>query len=120
VSTSTGSSTGGTGSRNRSTNESTSIQERLVIRPQDTVTLQQGEFIGQTVGTESPFFQGTIMRPQLTKERFPLHPMVTFGDGSEEAIHAVVQENFLRVRQEVKDVINIYPNTIAEMLKENE
>jgi hypothetical protein len=120
VSTSTGSSTGGTSSRNRSTNESTSIQERLVIRPQDTVTLQQGEFIGQTVGTENPFFQGTIMRPQLTKERFPLHPMVTFGDGSEEAIHAVVQENFLRVRQEVRETINLHVNTLGESLNGNE
>lgn len=120
VSTSTGQSMGGTGHRNRSSNESTSYQERSLVRPQDTLSLQQGEFIGQTVGTEKQFFQGTILRPHVTEEQFPLHPIATFGDGSEEAIHAVVQENFLRVQREVKEAINSYPNTIAEMLKEKE
>ncbi|MCR5890747.1 TraM recognition domain-containing protein [Hymenobacter sp. J193] len=71
ISTSTGTSQGGTGSRNSSSNQSTSYQERNLVRVQDTIGLQQGEFIGQTVETESTFFQGTITRPEWTGSSFP-------------------------------------------------
>ncbi len=116
VSVSTGQSQGGTGTRNRSTNQSSSYQERNLVRVQDTIGLQQGEFIGQTVETASTFFQGTIYRPDATKEKFPLHPLATFGGEGAEAesrLHAVVQENFLRVRQQVRDTIMSHPNTLA-------
>ncbi|MFD1875502.1 TraM recognition domain-containing protein [Hymenobacter bucti] len=116
TSTSTGSSQGGTGSRNSSTNQSTSYQERNLVRVQDIISLKQGEFIGQTVETNSPFFQGTINRTDATQERFPLQPMVTFaaeGADPAAALNKTVQENFLRVRQEVKDIITSHPNTLA-------
>ncbi|MET4108996.1 TraM recognition domain-containing protein [Hymenobacter sp. UYP22] len=116
ISTSTGTSQGGTGSRNSSTNQSTSYQERNLVRVQDTIGLQQGEFIGQTVETESTFFQGTITRPEWTGEQFPLHPMVSFGgpdDDPEKALADAVQENFMRVRQEVRDTLALHVNTLA-------
>ena len=116
TSTSQGKSMGGTGHTNNSSNTSTSYQERNLVRVQDAIKLQQGEFIGQTVETGETFFQGTIFRDDVSKERFPLHPMVTFGgEGADEeaSMRAVVQENFLQVRQAVRDVINMYPNTLA-------
>lgn len=116
TSVSTGTSQGGTGSRNNSTNQSTSYQERNLVRVQDTISLQQGEFIGQTVETNSTFFQGTINRTDATDERFPLHPMVTFaaeGADPATALTKTVQENFLRVRQEVKATLSLHVNTLA-------
>ncbi|GAA4366143.1 hypothetical protein GCM10023185_37070 [Hymenobacter saemangeumensis] len=116
VSTSTGTSQGGTGTRNNSTNQSTSYQERSLVRVQDTIGLQQGEFIGQTVETGSTFFQGTIARADATPERFPLHQMVSFGGPDEDpasALSRTVQENFLRVRQEVKETLAKHVNTLA-------
>lgn len=111
-----GQTAGGSGSTNSSSNKSTSYQERFVVRPQDTITLKLGEFIGQTVGTESTFFQGIIDRADATDEQFPLHPMADFGGSGEEAarrLHQVVQENFIKVRQDVQKVLAIYTNTLA-------
>ena len=115
VSTSTGTSQG-RGARNNSTNQNTSYQERSLVRVQDAIGLQQGEFIGQTVETGSTFFQGTISRTDATRERFPLHPMVTFGgpgDDAEAALSKAVMDNFLLVRQQVMDTIKEHPNTLA-------
>ena len=115
VSTSTGTSQG-RGARNNSTNQSTSYQERSLVRVQDSIGLQQGEFIGQTVETGSTFFQGTISRADATEEQFPLHQMVSFGGPNEDpasALSRTVQENFLRVRQEVKETLAKYINTLA-------
>ena len=94
-STSTGKSQGGTGNGSTSSNLSTSYQKRSLVRVQDAIGLQQGEFIGQTVETEKTFFQGTISRADATKERFPLHPVATFGDPAGEGndtFSVVVQE----------------------------
>jgi TraM recognition site of TraD and TraG len=115
ISTSTGTSQG-RGARNNSTNQSTSYQERSLVRVQDTIGLQQGEFIGQTVETGSTFFQGTISRSDATQEQFPLHQMVSFGGPHEDpasALSRTVQENFLRVRQEVKETLAKHVNTLA-------
>ncbi len=117
VSTSTGSSMGGTGHRNNSTNQSTSYQERSLVRIQDTVKLRQGEFIGQTVETAETFFQGTITRPDATKERFPIHPIATFGGEGEDpnaVLARLVQENFLAVRRQVQATLALHVNTLAE------
>ena len=116
TSTSTGTSQGGTGSRNNSSNQSTSYQERSLVRVQDTIGLQQGEFIGQTVETGSTFFQGTISRTDATREQFPLHPMVTFGGPGEdpqEALSKAVMDNFLLVRRQVQETLNKHVNTLA-------
>jgi hypothetical protein len=123
TSTSTGTSQGGTGNRNSSSNQSTSYQERNLVRVQDTIGLQQGEFIGQTVETGSTFFQGTISRTDATRERFPLHPMVTFGgpnDDPEKALSTAVMDNFLLVRKQVQETLNKHVNTLAGGTKNEE
>jgi len=118
TSVSLGKSKGGTGNTNNSSNQRTSYQERFVVRLQDTITLKLGEFIGQTVGSNSTFFKAVITR-QTTKERFPLHPLASFGGtGAEEAARLqaeAVQANFMRVRKEVKETLAKYPNTLAEV-----
>ena len=120
TSVSMGQSQGGTGSSNSSSNQSTSYQERFVIRPQDSITLKLGEFIGQTVGSDSTFFKATIKR-DTTRERFPLHPMVSFGgaDADEQAMlqQKAITDNFMRVRTEVKSTLSLYPNTLAGATK---
>ena len=118
TSVSAGSSGGATG--RSSSNQSLSYQERFVVRPQDTITLKLGEFIGQTVGSEKTFFKGVITRPGATSERFPLHPMVNFGGSGAEAeanLAAAVEANFLKVRKQVQDVLKLYPNTLAGATK---
>jgi len=117
ISTSSGSSTGGTGHRNRSQNESISYQERNLVRIQDAVSLEQGEFIGQTVETDLVFFQGTIDRSDASAEVHPLEPFAVFsGDGeenSEEVQKQIIQANFQRVRDQVKETVEMYPNMFA-------
>lgn len=117
VSTSSGSSSGGIGQRNRSLNQSVSLQERSLVRIQDAVGLEQGEFIGQTVETESTFFQGLIDRSDAQTERHELEPFAIFGnDGKtngQEAQKIIVQANYYQVRDQVKETLGIYPNTLA-------
>ena len=116
-STSTGKSQGGAGSHgSHSSNLSTSYQERNLVRVQDAIGLQQGEFIGQTVETERTFFQGVISRTDATSERFPLHPVATFGSDEEDSaatLSVVVQENYRRVTQQVKETLALHVNTLA-------
>ncbi|MBB4603507.1 hypothetical protein HNQ93_004199 [Hymenobacter luteus] len=120
-STSTGKSQGGAGSRgSHSSNLSTSYQERNLVRVQDAISLQQGEFIGQTVETERTFFQGIISRAGATPERFPLHPVATFGDSEEDSaatLTVVVQENYRRVSQQVRETLALHANTLAGATK---
>ncbi|KAA9325136.1 TraM recognition domain-containing protein [Hymenobacter busanensis] len=120
-STSTGKSQGGAGSHgSHSSNLSTSYQERNLVRVQDAISLQQGEFIGQTVETERTFFQGVISRADATPERFPLHPVATFGDSEADAaatLSVVVQENYRRVSQQVKETLALHANTLAGATK---
>ncbi|WP_225988115.1 TraM recognition domain-containing protein [Rufibacter sp. LB8] len=117
VSTSSGSSTGGSGHRNRSQNQSVSLQERSLVRIQDAVGLEQGEFIGQTVETESTFFQGRIDRSDAQTEAHELEPFALFADegetNSQEAQRIIVQANYQKVRDEVKETVEMYPNTLA-------
>jgi|GEM_PF-3290273 len=70
------------GSRGAGSNASQSVswQERNLVRLQDTITLETGEFIGQTVETEHPFFQGRVER-QAAAGTYPLHPLATFEGG---------------------------------------
>jgi hypothetical protein len=120
-STSTGKSQGGAGSHgSHSSNLSTSYQERNLVRVQDAISLQQGEFIGQTVETERTFFQGVISRADATPERFPLHPVATFGDSEEDSaatLSVVVQENYRRVSQQVRETLALHANTLAGAVK---
>jgi hypothetical protein len=120
-STSTGKSQGGGGGHgSHSSNLSTSYQERNLVRVQDAIGLQQGEFIGQTVETERTFFQGVISRDDATPERFPLHPVATFGESEEESagtLAVVVQENYRRVSQQVKETLALHVNTLAGGIK---
>ncbi len=119
-STSTGKSQGGTGSGSNSSNLSTSYQERSLVRVQDAIGLQQGEFIGQTVETDRTFFQGTISRADATKERFPLHPVATFGEPEGEGpdpLSVVVQANYQRVSREVRETLGRHVNTLARGTK---
>ncbi|TLM88957.1 type IV secretory system conjugative DNA transfer family protein [Hymenobacter jeollabukensis] len=116
-STSTGKSQGGAGSHgSHSSNLSTSYQERNLVRVQDAISLQQGEFIGQIVETERTFFQGVISRADATQERFPLHPVATFGDNEADSaamLSTVVQENYGRVSQQVKETLALHANALA-------
>ncbi|RSK38808.1 type IV secretory system conjugative DNA transfer family protein [Hymenobacter perfusus] len=70
------------GSRGAGSNASQSVswQERNLVRLQDTITLETGEFIGQTVETEQPFFQGKVER-RAVPGAYPLHPLATFEGG---------------------------------------
>jgi hypothetical protein len=78
------SSSGGMSGGGSSSNQSVSFQERSVLRVQDLVGLEQGEFAGQTVETETNFFQGKILRTE-GPGKYPLQPMTTFSFGTAQA-----------------------------------
>ncbi|MCR5890338.1 TraM recognition domain-containing protein [Hymenobacter sp. J193] len=63
----------------RNVSQSVSVQERQVVRVQDAYTLQQGEFIGQTVETPMSFFQAQIQR-EIEPGDFPIQPISVFED----------------------------------------
>ncbi|WP_207435943.1 type IV secretory system conjugative DNA transfer family protein [Sabulibacter ruber] len=118
VSTSLGSSSAGYGKRNRSHSQSASFQERNLVRLQDAISLGQGEFIGQTVETDSPFFQGYVSRKDAPQQRMVLEPFAHFTDrdqitSGEDVQSTIVQANFQKVRDDVRDTIELYPNTLA-------
>ncbi|GAA3932129.1 TraM recognition domain-containing protein [Hymenobacter algoricola] len=77
---------GGARGAGSSSNQSVSWQERNLVRLQDTITLETGEFIGQTVETEQPFFQGKVAR-QAVPGHYPLRPLATF-EGSPDPVLA--------------------------------
>jgi hypothetical protein len=92
VSVSSGKNQGGKGGQGMSENNSVSLQERNLVRPQDVITLEQGEFIGQTVETDIPFFKGTIVRKEAPG-KYPIQPMTTYGFGEAESERIQIELN---------------------------
>ncbi|MBO3272281.1 TraM recognition domain-containing protein [Hymenobacter defluvii] len=87
VSVSAGKSQGGAtkGSHtNRSLSHSVSFQERSIIQPTDMISLEQGEFVGQTVETDQPFFRATFLRKEYPGKH-PIQPFVQFSLAMERA-----------------------------------
>ena len=102
-----GSSRGSKGNRNLSHNISTSHQERALIKPQEVMQLQPGEFVGQTVEASIPYFRAKTKETRV-RQQYGIAPFASL-DGSV-SMQAAMQENFKRVRKEVKDVVQRYPN----------
>jgi len=63
---------------NRSLSQSVSFQERSIIQPTDMISLEQGEFVGQTVETNQPFFRATFLRKEHPGKH-PIRPFVQFS-----------------------------------------
>ena len=104
-----GSSRGSKGQRNLSYNTSTSPQERYLVKPQQVMQLQPGQFIGQTVESSLPYFWA---QTKLTKakQRYTLDSFKVFEQNSQQAI---ITANFQTIRQEVADIVKRYPNVYA-------
>jgi hypothetical protein len=87
VSVSSGKNMGGKGGQGSSENNSVSIQERNLVRPQDVITLEQGQFFGQTVETDIPFFKASIVRKEQPG-KYPIQKMTSYdyGDADNERI----------------------------------
>ena len=101
-----GSSRGSKGQRNLSYNTSTSPQERYLVKPQQVMQLQPGQFIGQTVESSLPYFWA---RTKLTKaqEHYALDSFKVFEQNSQQAI---ISTNFQNIRKEVAGIVKRYPN----------
>lgn len=83
---------------------SKSLQERLLVRPQDVTSLQVGEFVGMSVESKEPYFWSKIL-----VEHIPLRgyketdfAIPSFARGID------VQENFCRIKTEVEAIISGY------------
>lgn len=76
---SSGQSKGGKGGGS-SKNTSASYQERSLIKQQDPINLDQGEFIIQTVETDTNFVKTKIVR-KVQPGNFPLNAIATFSLG---------------------------------------
>ena len=100
-----GSSRGSKGGRNLSHNVSTSSQERSLIKPQQVMQLQPGEFIGQTVEANLPYF-----RAQTRETRSRTSYRLTAFTQSEQTLRSATLANFQRVRQQVAAIVQHYPN----------
>ena len=101
-----GNSRGSKGNRNLSYNTSTSQQERLLVKPQEVMQLQPGEFIGQTVESSLPYFraQTTETKAQRT------YAITTFSSLEQADMNNILLTNFQQVRTEVRAVVQHYPN----------
>ena len=102
-----GSSRGSKGNRNLSHNTSTSSQERLLIKPQEVMQLQPGEFVGQTVESSIPYFSSRTVET-TSRQQYAIAPFCHFTSGK--AQMEMIKENFKQVRSEVTQLIKRYPN----------
>jgi hypothetical protein len=91
---------GGKSGGGRNLSQSVSVQERYVIRPQDMITQELGEFIGQTVETNQPFFQALIDR-DVEPGKFPIEPISRFED-AEGVVTPRIIEHLKRARQKTE------------------
>ena len=105
-----GSSRGSKGSRNLSYNTSTSQQERLLIKPQEVMQLQPGEFVGQTVESSLPYFRAQTKETKV-RQQYGIESFASLAGSAD--MQAALQENFRLVRKEVKAVVLRYPNLYA-------
>jgi hypothetical protein len=78
---------------------SKSLQERLVVRPQDLINLKVGEFIGMSVESKEPYFWSQIKVAKSICENFSIPP---FADGIR------VHENFMQIKADVEKIICQY------------
>ena len=102
-----GSSRGSKGNRNLSHNTSTSQQERALIKPQEVMQLQPGEFVGQTVESNLPYFRAQV-RETKVRQQYGIANFASLNGSI--SMQPAMQENFRRVRKEVKAVVQRYPN----------
>ena len=97
-----GSSRGSKGSRNLSHNTSTSQQERALIKPQEVMQLQPGEFVGQTVEASIPYFRAQTKEIKV-RQQYGITPFISSARSI--SMQAALQANFRQVRKEVKAVV---------------
>ncbi|MEK6478324.1 type IV secretory system conjugative DNA transfer family protein [Catalinimonas sp. 4WD22] len=99
-----GSSRGSKGGRNLSHNTSISHQERYIIKPQEVMQLQPGEFVGQTVESTIPYFWSRVKRRGFENSRY----LTAFTHFEGQDIQKMLQANFKRVRGEVEHIVKHY------------
>ncbi len=100
------SSRGSKGSRNLSYNTSISQQERFIIKPQEVMQLQPGEFIGQSVESTIPYFRAQTQQVK-SKQKYQIEG---FASIEEATGAAALDENFQKIRKEVEGIVQQYPN----------
>ena len=93
------------GRHNLSYNTSHSLQERVLVKPQEIMQLCAGEFVGRTVESKLPYFRDQVRLPKKQSSA-AIGPFVSFDAVLEE----MVQVNFERIRSEVQLVVDGYPN----------
>jgi len=100
------SSRGSKGSRNLSYNTSISQQERFIIKPQEVMQLQPGEFIGQSVESTIPYFraQTKLIKPNTN------YQIKDFSRIEGNTKSSTIQYNFQKIRKEVDRIVQQYPN----------
>jgi len=100
------SSKGSKGTRNLSYNTSISQQERLIIKPQEVMQLQPGEFIGQSVESTILYFraQTKLIKP---KQNYHIKDFTRIEGNTKST---TIQDNFQKVRKEVEGIVQQYPN----------
>jgi hypothetical protein len=74
-----------------------------VISMLETNPLSAGEFAGRTVESKLPYFRDQVRLPRSLSSA-AIHPFVSFDAALEE----VVQVNFQRTRDEVREIVKRY------------
>ena len=95
------------GGRNLSQNISISHQERLLIKPQEMMQLNPGEFIGQTVESSIPYFRAKTKLP-LKATQYSIASFVKVQQ--KDTLGMKVKQNFWNIRNEVASIVKRYPN----------
>ena len=69
--------------------------------------LQPEEFVGQTVESSLPYFQAQV-RETKVQQQYGIESFASLAGSAD--MQPVMQENFRRVRKEVKAAVQNYPN----------
>ena len=93
------------GRHNLSYNTSHSLQERVLVKPQEIMQLSAGEFVGRTVESRLPYF-----RDQVRLSNKPVSTAIQPFTEFDIEITEVIEANFLRIRDEVQQIVRSYPN----------
>jgi len=72
-----------------------SLQERFLLKPQEVMSLQVGEFVGVTVESDTPHF-----RAQIDKEHIPSTKPLPKVHGNQD-----IQENFRKIHKEALSIL---------------
>ncbi|MFH1321911.1 MAG: type IV secretory system conjugative DNA transfer family protein [Bacteroidota bacterium] len=80
------------------------IQEKVILKPQDVMTLLAGHFVGKVVESDITFFNTRLKRLQDEMNNYHIEDIPTFAKGSD------INENYNMIKKDVREIIGKHSN----------